>query len=132
MARKKTTVDNFAEVIEGIIEDYADNLTDAAQEATHKVALAGARALKSESKEKFGGTGKYAKGWRVFTKKTRFGQSEILANVSQPSLTHLLEFGHAKRGGGRVPGRPHIKPVEDEIIKAFTEELKEALGKVTS
>ena len=46
-----------------------------------------------------------------------------------PGLPHLLENGHAKRGGGRVPGKTHIAPVEQELIKQFEEQIEKAVSK---
>ena len=31
-------------------------------------------------------------------------------------MRHVLEHGHAKRTGGRVSARPHVKPVCDERL----------------
>ena len=42
-------------------------------------------------------------------------------------LTHLLENGHASPNGGRVPGRAHIKPVEEQLVKEYEEEVLNAI-----
>jgi hypothetical protein len=42
-------------------------------------------------------------------------------------LAHLLEYGHAKVGGGRVEGRPHIRPAEEMVIREFMAEVEEAI-----
>ena len=43
-------------------------------------------------------------------------------------IAHLLEHGHAKRGGGRVAAIPHIAPAEEAGEKQLTEEITRSLG----
>ena len=41
----------------------------------------------------------------------------------QYSLTHLLENGHAKRGGGRVKAIPHIGKVNADVMEMVEKEI---------
>ena len=75
--------------------------------------------MKSGAAAKFGGTGKYAEGWTSRFETERFSAQGIIYNKDVPGLPHLLEHGHAKRGGGRVPGREHVAPVEQILESAF-------------
>ena len=43
-------------------------------------------------------------------------------------LAHLLEKGHAKRGGGRVSGKSHIAPAEENGVQLFEKLIEEALS----
>lgn len=42
-------------------------------------------------------------------------------------MAHLLEFGHAKRNGGRVNGKVHIAPAEELGIKQLQEQIERCL-----
>lgn len=42
-------------------------------------------------------------------------------------LAHLLEHGHAKRGGGWVDGRPHIGKNAEIARQEFENKVKEAI-----
>ena len=39
----------------------------------------------------------------------------------------ILEFGHAKRGGGRVPGKSHIAPAEQAGIDQLENDIERSL-----
>ena len=55
----------------------------------------------------------------------------IQVTVYSPSrymIAHLLENGHAKRGGGRVRAIPHIKPAEEHAEEVLLSDLEKALG----
>lgn len=122
----KTTVDTLANDVMKILDDYGADVTKLSVEVVKKVGPKGVQALKSGSGV-FKGTGKYASGWRSQVEQNRFGAKATLHNARLPGLPHLLENGHAKRGGGRVHGTVHIEPVERELDRVFTQDLEAAL-----
>lgn len=123
MAKKLKGVDGLAAEIESILEEYKDKINDGVQDAVEAATKAGAKAVKQEAQSMFNGSGKYAKGWSSRVEKDRLGAHGVIFNKSVPGLPHLLEHGHANRGGGRTPGRVHIKPVEDKITKEFEKKV---------
>ena len=83
--------------------------------------------IRKESRDKFKGTGKYARGWGV----TKQGGYVIHNTVYQ--LPHLLEYAHpivvyGKRIDG-WEGRPHIKPVESRMNEEFQKRVDEVIDK---
>lgn len=124
---KKVPLDRLAESIGKILEEYGEDTVKDVDAAVRKAAQAGARTLRAESKAKFGGKGKYASGWTAKIEKERLGTTGIIHNARTPGLPHLLEHGHANRGGGRTPGRTHIAPVEDKLVRDFESVLRKKL-----
>ena len=73
-------------------------------------------------------SGKYAKSWTVKTTKETSNALEITVHSrNRYQLAHLLEHGHAKRGGGRVSARPHIAAAEEAGIRKLEEEIERSL-----
>lgn len=68
-------------------------------------------------------TGDYKKGWRL----KKVGKGYVAHNKTDYQLTHLLEKGHAKRGGGRVEAKIHIDPAEERAISAFLQGIERVI-----
>mgnify|MGYP007105691987 FL=1 len=51
----------------------------------------------------------------------------VVHSKNRYQLVHLLEYGHAKRNGGRVEGKSHIAPAEQQGIRQLQEEIERAL-----
>lgn len=124
---KKTPIDKLSAVISDTLEAYGEELSENIAEAVKTVSKKGAQAVRQSAQQTFGGTGAYARGWTSRTETGRMSTQGIIYNRTMPGLPHLLENGHAKRGGGRVAGRAHIKPVEDEIVKDFVQAVDKAV-----
>lgn len=125
----KTSMEQLEAAVGRILKDYGDEIDQSVGEVTTRLARSGAAALRTASANTFGGSGRYAKGWTATVQKTRTGTSAVVHNAETPGLPHLLENGHANRGGGRTPGRPHIAPIEAELVAAFE---REVVGKLDS
>lgn len=114
-----------AEVMKGLTE-YADL---AAGEMKAAVKKAGASVRKDIRSNAPKNTGAYAKSWSVKTTKETSSALEVTVHSrNRYQLAHLLEFGHAKRGGGRVSGRAHIAPAEEKAENELEKAIKKALG----
>jgi hypothetical protein len=114
-----------AEIAKGLAE-YSQDVVEKVNVSSEKVGKAAVKKLKQTSPKRYG---KYAKSWTMKTEKA-IGQPHtriIHAKAPHYRLTHLLEYGHAKVGGGRVEGRPHIGPAEEEVIREFTREVEEVI-----
>ena len=73
-------------------------------------------------------TGAYRKSWRVSKEKeTATSLSMVVHSEKHYRLTHLLEKGHAKRGGGRVAAQVHIAPAESNAEKMIVEKIERRL-----
>ncbi len=98
---------------------FTDEVQEQLEKAADEVTSEALNMLKRTSPKK---KKKYAKSW--IRKKTP--QGYVLHN-RRYYLTHLLEHGHAKRGGGRVAAIKHIAPVEEETIKSFEQKIRGTL-----
>lgn len=126
MAGNRTSVDAMADVImEGLLE-YADLASDKVKEAVTESAKIVKKEIQDGAPSR---TGKYKKSWR--TKKTKESSNGLVITVHSKDryqIAHLLEHGHAKRGGGRVAAIPHIALVEskgeEELLERIERRLK--------
>ena len=122
----KCTIDNLAKTIMEGLQEYADVASEDVKTAVRKAG----KSVKSEiSANAPKCTGAYAKSWTVKTQKETANSLEVVVHSkNRYQLAHLLEHGHAKRGGGRVAGKPHIAPAEEKAIKELEQEITRKLG----
>ena len=120
-------IDKFQQAIDKALKEYAGSVKEHLDDITRVFAKKGAQAVKQAARGTFGGTGKYAAGWTSQIETGRVSVQGQIFNEKVPGLPHLLENGHAKRGGGRVPGRVHIAPVEEKIATEFQKAVEEKL-----
>ena len=129
MAVVNSSTFNFREVVNRYLNQGYKGIVEAVEEATDEVSKEAVKRLKSESAAKFG-NGDYAKGWTRTHEKGRFNTLWTVHGLKPTySLAHLLENGHAKRGGGRTKAYVHIEPVEqwaiDEALDRVVRKMEE-------
>lgn len=124
---KRTPIEQLESAVSKILEKYGEDVNANVQEITKEMARKGAAAVKKSARSMFGGTGNYAAGWTSKTETGRLSTQGIIYQATEPGMPHLLEYGHALRQGGRAPGRPHIKPVEETLVKEFEQGVKSKL-----
>lgn len=122
----KCTIDNLAKTIMEGLQEYADVASEDVKTAVRKAGKNVKADIAANAPKR---TGAYSKSWTVKTQKETANSLEVVVHSkNRYQLAHLLEHGHAKRGGGRVAGTPHIAPAEEKAIKQLEEEITKKLG----
>ena len=118
-------IDDLANVVMEGLQEYADLATDSMKAAVKKAGNTVKTDITANAPER---TGRYAKSWRAKT--TKESATALEVTVYSPTrymLAHLLEQGHAKRGGGRVAAIPHIAPAEQRGAEELEREIERSL-----
>lgn len=140
MSYKKTGIYTFGETVNkelqnwsaGIVVGVCDLIDEKAEKLKNLIQEnAPVRYKKKINKRK---KGKYKTSWKIKTTDDKFSRYEktVYSSGNEYRLTHLLEKGHAKKGGGRVAPRVHIAPARNQIEKEYIADVQKLIKTVQS
>lgn len=119
-------IDNLASEVMKSLDEYKDLASDELKKAVKAAGKTVKEEINASAPVR---TGKYRKSWTTkVTQETADGIEVTVYSPSRYQIAHLLENGHAKRGGGRVRAIPHIKPAEEKGEQQLESDLTKALG----
>ena len=119
-------IDQMADAIMQGLNEYAELATEDMKKAVKAASKTVRKEIQAGAPQK---SGAYSKSWAVKTvRETANSLEQTVHSKNRYQLAHLLEHGHAKRGGGRVSGKSHIAPAEQMGIEQLEEAIEKALG----
>lgn len=119
------SLDDLANEITSAVKAYTEDVTRGIEKELDKTSKQLTKEISVNSpKSKGKNSGRYATGWTRKKMNEDGAVKYIIHNKKRGSFAHLLEFGHAKRGGGRVPGKPHILPAYDHAEPELVSRIK--------
>ena len=118
--------EELEKALKNYLNTYAEDIEDDVVECVDQVTKAAKTELVNTSPR---GKGKrdtpYYKGWTIKLQKKGKGKyTKVVWNRTNYQLTHLLEFGHVTRNGGRTKPIEHIRPVEEKYKVEFVDLLE--------
>lgn len=121
--------ENLEKELQEYLTQYKEDIDEEVVEATNTVIKEAKQELiQTSPRSGIARNTKYYKGWAikngVKSRTIRNKYSRVIWNKTNYQLTHLLEFGHATRNGGRTQAQPHIRPVEEKYGQEFADLLK--------
>ena len=126
MASDRVKIDGMAAAIMKGVEEYAEVATSDLKASVRKAGSNVRKDIQANAPKK---TGAYSKSWSVKTTKETSNTLELTVySPKKYHLAHLLEYGHAERGGGRTKAQPHIAPAEEAAISQLERDIKRSLG----
>ena len=123
---RTVSIDEMDSAIMEELEKYAELASDDLKAAVKETAASVRKDIQTGAPVD---TGKYKKSWSV---KNVHEDSEsidlVVHSRNRYQIAHLLEHGHAKRGGGRVAAKPHIAAAEqrgnEKLVTTIEQKLK--------
>ena len=123
---KTISVGQLASEVVSQLEKYADLCTEDMKKAVKDSAATVRKEISATAPVR---TGKYAKSWAASkVNETATTLEMTVHSKNRYQLAHLLEFGHAKRNGGRTKAIAHIAPAEALGIKQLEEQIERSIA----
>lgn len=123
MSSKRIPIEALQSEIMNILNEYAEDIDEGLADTATLVGEQGARAINGTAKGIVRGhrkskKGKYYNSWKVTAVRRRL-YTDVVIHSKKPGLPHLLEYSHKVGRDGSYSGRPHIAPVEQELVRQF-------------
>lgn len=121
---KTVSAEDFANELVRMIKEYTEDVTQAIEKETESTANKVLQEAKNLAPKR---TGEYARSFGKTKKRLSSGLECYVWNKKHYRRVHLLEFGHAKVGGGRVAARPHLRPAHDKYIDGYLNNIRQII-----
>lgn len=119
---------DLSKEISEILEEYGAEVSGEVEKAVKMTAKDTVKRLKKHKGTYTIRSGNYNKSWKAKEEKISSRSTKsIVHNEKHYRLTHLLEYGHAKRGGGRTRAFPHISKAEESAKETLEREVRARL-----
>lgn len=118
--------EELTDTIMGELTKYRDMAAEELKEAVKETGQSVRKDISAAAPVR---TGKYRKSWAAKTVSETAESIEVTVHSrNRYQIAHLLEHGHAKRGGGRVAAIPHIKPAEEKGAEDLVRKIEARLS----
>ena len=128
MARIKLTGSELGKVVNDMLKGYGEEITKAVNEEIPVIAEQTAADINDRAHQENWVANGYDKSWGVEKLEQKRAGVTYAVRSTMPWLPHLLEHGHAKRGGGRTRSFKHIEPAEQKAIQDIEAKITEAIN----
>lgn len=120
------SIDDLADAVIDALDDVKNVSITEMKKGVKKAGQNIAKDIKATAPVK---TGRYAKSWTSSVTSEYADRIQVTVHsVGRYMLAHLLEHGHAKRGGGRVRAIPHIEPATEKNMAELTDDIKRGIA----
>jgi len=118
------SIDQLASEITRAVQEYTEDVSAGIGSEVEKTADKVLKEVIVLARKR---TGEYAKSFKKTDKSLSGKRRYVVWNKKHYRRIHLLEFGHAKRGGGRVQPYPHMAPAHDKYAGEFEQNVKRVI-----
>ena len=123
----KTEIENLDSEISKMLRMYVGDLAEEVKKITEEVSKKMLEEIRAAAPKR---TGRYKRAMALATLEEMMFSYKKLWYVKKPHyrLTHLLEYGHVKRGGkGRVRAYPHIGKAANKAKEEYIKRIERAI-----